>query len=274
MIVDHCSRWGARCATFVTSAAARFDPRRYEVAEIPDDTTARAFVEAHHYSGAYCAAWRRFGLYEGAELVGVVVFSVPARMEALRPFPLNAAAELGRLVLLDRVPFNAETWLVTRCAEVIRRDGLAGFVMFSDPFARATLDGRTVHVGHRGVIYMGLGATYLGQAHADTVYLLPDGRLLARRALAKIRTRDQGWRYAVDSLVAVGARAPTSTASGEDLTAWLAAELPRVTRKVRHPGNLKYAFALTQGARSELPASLPYVRLARPVCEPFTRRAA
>jgi len=271
MLTTVCQRWVGRCARFVRPST--FEARRYEVAELGDDTTPRAFVEAHHYSAAYVAAWRRFGLYEGGALVGVVVFSVPPRLEALRPFPLNASAELGRLVLLDRVPFNAETWLVTRCAELLRPLGLAGFVMFSDPFARVTTDGRVVHVGHRGVVYMGLGACFLGQAHPDTLHLLPDGRVFARRALAKIRTRDTGWRYAVDTLVAAGATPPADTSRASVLAAWVDVALAQVTRKVRHPGNLKYAFALSEGARKDLPPSLPYPRLARPVCVLFEGRA-
>lgn len=273
MIVDHCTRWNARCCRFITPRGA-FDARRYEVAEIADDTTARTFVTEHHYSGTYVAAWRRFGLFERGELVGVCVYSVPSRPEVLRPFPTNAAAELGRLVLLDRVPFNAETFLVSRAADALRGDGVGGFVMFSDPFARETADGRRVFAGHRGIVYQALRACFLGQSHADTVHLLPDGRLFARRAISKIRLREQGWRYAVEALVTAGARPPFHTGTAAALAEWLDAELPRVARKIRHPGNFKYAFALSAAAANDLPASLPYPRLPRPTCVAFDRRAA
>ena len=271
MIVDACQRYVRRCARFV-EARSPFDRRRYEVAPIVDDRTARMFVETHHYSGSYPAARWRFGLYELGALVGVAVFSVPVRAEALRPLPLDAATELGRLVLLDAVPFNAETWFVARCAKLLAREGLAGFVMFSDPFPRTTAHGDAVFPGHLGVLYQGLGACFLGRAHADTIHLLPDGRVLSRRALTKIRAGERGWRYGVETLVAAGATAPTDT-SAEALRAWVGGALAQVTRKVRHPGNLKYAFGLTPGARLDLPASLPYPRIARPVCVPFEGRA-
>lgn len=271
MITDTCQRWMRRCARFV-EARSSFDRRRYEVAAIADDNTARTFVETHHYSGSYPAARWRFGLYERGELVGVAVFSVPVRAEALRPLPLDAATELGRLVLLDRVPFNAETFFVARCAAALAHTGLAGFVMFSDPFPRTRADGAAVFPGHVGVLYQGLGACYLGRAHADTIHLLPDGRVLSRRAITKIRAGERGWRYAVEALVAAGAPSPTGT-TAEALRAWVGGALAQVTRKVRHPGNLKYAFGITPEARASLPASLPYPRVARPVCAPFEGRA-
>jgi hypothetical protein len=43
-------------------AAEPFDPRRYGVEVIPDDRTARAFVERHHYSGSLPASRLRLGL--------------------------------------------------------------------------------------------------------------------------------------------------------------------------------------------------------------------
>jgi hypothetical protein len=46
------------------------DTRAYEVAELLDDNTPKAFVEQHHYSGSYPAARARFGLYCGAQLAG------------------------------------------------------------------------------------------------------------------------------------------------------------------------------------------------------------
>jgi hypothetical protein len=262
MIADACQRWRDRRDSY-RPAGEPFDPRAYEVAAIADDTTARAFVVAHHYAGTFPAARRRFGLYErralGA-LVGVAVFSVPPRAEVLRPLPGGIAEglELGRFVLLDGVRANAETWFLARCFDALRAEGFAGVVSFSDPFARAALDGRVVFGGHVGTIYQASSACYLGASRADTMLLLPDGRSFSRRALAKIRQRERGWRYAVDQLVAAGAAAP-----GADLAAWLAAELPRVTRTVRHPGCLKYAFALSRAARRALPASVPYPKLSR-----------
>lgn len=104
-------------------AGERIDPRRYEVAPIADDTTARAFVRAHHYSGSYPAARFRIGLYGNVgALEGVAVFSMPANEAALAVLPGErlSRVELGRFVLIDAVPGNGESWFLARCFEILR----------------------------------------------------------------------------------------------------------------------------------------------------------
>ena len=167
MITTVTQVWRARRASY-RPAGEPFDPRAYEVAPIAQDAIARAFVVEHHYSGTYPAARRRFGLYQrGGALVGVVVFSVPVRAEVFAPMPReawSACAELGRLVLLDTVQSNAESWFVRRCLDALTREGFAGVVSFSDPFRRHALDGTVVHAGHIGGVYQALGARYVGRA--------------------------------------------------------------------------------------------------------------
>ena len=251
-MVDAAQRWTARRSVFVRPNGAEFRPHAWDVAEIPDDTTARAFVEAHHYSSAYPAALRRFGLYHLARLVGVAVFSQPMQADALRPFPRDAAMELGRFVLLDEVPFNAESWMVRRTLESLR--GVDGVVMFSDPEPRTDAAGAVTFRGHYGTIYQASGAVYAGRATPRTLRLLPDGTVVSARTLSKIRARERGWRYGVEQLVAAGAPAPTG-----DLAAWLRAVLPRVTRAVRHHGNHRYLMPVSATARRCLAGcSLPY----------------
>lgn len=260
MITTHVQRWRDRRGTY-RPAGEPFTPSAFEVAPIADDTTARAFVEQHHYSGSYPAARRRFGLYTASTLVGVAVFSVPARAEVLRPLPGGIARglELGRFVLLDHVRANAETWFLARCFEALRREDFAGVVSFSDPYARTAVDGRVVFGGHVGTIYQASNAVFLGQARRHTVLLLPDGRSFNRRALSKIRRRERGWVYAVDQLVAAGADAP-----GRDLDAWLLGALNKVVRPSAHPGCLKYVFGLDRAVRKALPAGKPYPKMVTP----------
>lgn len=246
-------RWRDRRDTY-RPAGEVIDTRRHEVALIDDDGTAKTFVCRHHYSGTYPAARVRVGLYERAELVGVAVFSHPSNSLALRPLPTTLeSAELGRFVLLDRVAGNGETWFLARCFELLRSAGLVGVVSFSDPFPRATASGAVVFGGHVGTIYQAHNATYLGRARSDTMRLLPDGRTLHNRSLAKLRGRDRGWRYVLDQLLGYGAAAPSS-----DIDAWLAEWLPRLTRRVRHPGNHKYVWSFDRRLRRRLPASRPY----------------
>mgnify|MGYP000066499615 CR=1 FL=1 len=254
MIVNVAQRWVAHRSVFVRPNGAEFRPHAWEVAALADDTTARAFVEATHYSKSYPAALRRFGLYRGADLVGVAVFSQPMQVDALRPFPRDAAMELGRFVLLDEVPFNAESWMVGRLIDALGREGVEGVVMFSDPEPRTDAAGRTTFRGHYGTIYQASGAVYAGRATPRTLRLLPDGTVVSARTLSKIRARERGWRYGVEQLVAAGAPSPTG-----DLAAWLRAVLPRVTRAVRHHGNHRYLMPVSATARRCLAGcSLPY----------------
>jgi len=234
------------------------DPRQYEVAAIAGDGPARAFVCAHHYSGTYPAARFRFGLYRGAALVGVAVYSHPCNDRVLTSvFPGSPleAVELGRFVLLDDVPGNGETWFLARTFEQLRAERLRGVVSFSDPIPRRTADGRLVFPGHLGVIYQAHNGVYLGRSTPRTLRILPDGTVWSARAIQKIRAREKGWEYAVATLRRAGAPPP------EELTAWLREWLPRLTRPLRHAGNHRYAWALERRGRRRLTASAPYPKL-------------
>lgn len=238
-------------------AGEAFNPRAFEVAKIDTDNVAKAFVLGHHYSGSYPAARVRIGLYESAELVGVAVFSVPAQPRCLDCVPGDASTcvELGRFVLLDRVPFNAESWLIARTFDLLRTEGYTGVVSFSDPTPRDSGDGRTVFGGHIGTIYQATNATYLGRSKAETRRLLPDGTVIHGRALTKIRHRKRGCRYAAAILESHGA---DPLRDDEDAVAWVARWTERLCRPLRHPGNHKYAWALNRRDRRHLPTGLPY----------------
>lgn len=261
MIVDVCQRWRDGRGSY-RPAREVVDVRRFEVAAIGEDRIARAFVERHHYEHTYPAARFRFGLYEGPALVGVAVFSQPVNDRSLACLPGEGLerAELGRLVLLDHVGANAETWFLGRCFDALRAEGLAGIVSFSDPMERRARDGTIVTPGHVGTIYQAHNATYLGRSRAERRLVLPDGTIIHNRALAKIRGRERGYRPIVERLVAFGA---DELLARQDARAWVAAYLPIVARSVPHPGNHKYAWALQRRDRRHLPASLPYPKLTR-----------
>lgn len=266
MITACTQRWRAGRASY-RPAGEVIDVRAYEVQALDGpgaDTLAAAFVEEHHYSGSYPAARQRFGLRgRGGALVGVAVFSVPAQPKALDalPCPREEAVELGRLVLLDEVPANGESWFIARAFEQLRRRGFAGVLSFSDPVARTTTAGRVVFPGHVGTIYQATNATYTGRATPRTLRVLPDGRVLSARALSKVRARERGWQYVVEMLIVAGARPPADTTAG-GLRSWLSLEVRRCTRPLRHGGNHRYLFGLTPACRRRLPASLPYPKFA------------
>ncbi len=253
MLTSVCVRWHAGRASW-RPAAELFEAAAFEVATIDSDTTARAFVVPAHYSHSYPAARRRFGLYtrRGA-LVGCAVFSAPTQASVLRPWSMADAVELGRLVLLDEVPGNAESWFVARCFEQLRRE-FAGVVSFSDPEPRTDAAGVVTFVGHIGTVYQALGATYTGRGAEKTQRIFADGTEFPNRAASKLRQLERGHRAVVEALVAHGAEAPSR---GADLHAWMRAELARLTRTHRHRGNHRYAWGLTPAARRDLARSTP-----------------
>jgi hypothetical protein len=254
VIADVAQRWRERRASY-RPAGEPIDTRRYEIAPIADDVTAKAFVVEHHYSGTYPAARRRYGLYRAAHLVGVCVFSVPVNGLSLSCLPgsVEEGVELGRLVLKDDVPANGESWFVARAFEDLRREGFSGVISFSDPFPRDTVAGDVVFAGHVGTVYQASNAAYLGRSKREAVRLLPDGSVLTRRAVSKLLHGERGRAY-VERFIAARAGARLD---GESDRTWI----DRVTRTRMHPGNLKYAWTLHRRDRRYLPASLPYVKL-------------
>lgn len=120
MITPLCQRWVSGRHAW-RPAGELFTPAAFEVAPMASAAEARAFVKAHHYSGSCSSTVRLHGLYaRGGALVGVAVFSSPQADAVLRPWTRKTALELGRLVLLDAVPGNAESWFVRRALDAIR----------------------------------------------------------------------------------------------------------------------------------------------------------
>jgi hypothetical protein len=262
MITDIVQRWHDGRGSY-RPAGELFDPTAYEVSLLADDARAKAFVCEHHYEGSYPAARFRAGLFhKTGALHGVAVFSVPCNMKTLAVIPgpdLEEKTELGRFVLLDEVRANGESWFLARAFELLRREGVRGLVSFSDPTSRTDAAGDTVFRGHVGTIYQATNAVYLGLNEGRWLRLLPSGEILHNRALAKIRARDQGCRYASEILVRAGA-APLR--DDEDARAWVKTWTERLTRRVWSPGKHKYVFGLDRVTKKHLPASLDYPKVA------------
>lgn len=267
MITSVCERWRAGRASW-RPAGELFDPRAFEVAPTTAAREVRAFVKAHHYARSCGSTVRLFALHaRGGALAGVAVFSSPQADAVLRPWPRGAALELGRLVLLDAVPGNAESWFVRRALDLLAGEGWAGVVSFSDPEPRVAEGGAVLFPGHIGTVYQALNAVYTGRGSRKTQYLLADGREFPNRAQSKIRKGERGVRYAVKALVEAGAREPLP---GEDLAAWMREERERLTTSRAHQGNHRYAWALTAGAARDLcrdtPRPLPFPKFNLRAC--------
>jgi hypothetical protein len=195
----------------------------------------------------------------------VAVFSHPVNdrvITSVLPGKATDSVELGRLVLLDRVPGNGESFFVARCFDLLRKEGLVGVVSFSDPVQRTTGDGEVIMRGHYGGCYQALNAVYTGTGTARTLRLLPNGTVFSERALSKIRGGERGMEYAAAQLVRAGAASIDLTrATEEERRAWLRAAVAQVTRPLKHSGNFRYCWALDKKARKHLPPALPYPKL-------------
>ena len=249
-------------------AGEPFDPNRHGI-EITLERHARPFVERQHYSGTYVAARLAVGLYRcprvyrpgalwGAELVGVCVFGVPAQAAVIARYAPGRAAhegvELARLVLLDHVEGNAESWFVRRALDMLQTalPEVRAVVSYSDPVRRRRADGTTVLPGHIGTVYKSLGARYFGRGKAKLLKLGPDGRAVSERALSKIRLDEVGARYAEQALVELGAPRRRPGEAGPAYVTRALEEGP--FHGVRHPGNHAYGWAL-----DGLPLAEPHV---------------
>jgi hypothetical protein len=259
MITNKQQRWRKKRSSWAPEHAL-FDPKQYDVVVV-NELTAKSFIVEHHYSGTYPAARFRVGLVRGEELVGVAVFSVPCNQKVIARYAElethNQGVELGRLVLLDDVAYNAESWFLARAFKLVKKHlGIRFCLSFSDPVARYTDSGEIVKPGHVGQIYQALNAEYYGRASRATMLLMADGRVMNPRTLGKIRREEQGMDYAVGQLISAGAPAPYSDESGASYVA----RVSPMFRKLRHPGNLSYGWAFDKHVATKLP-TLPYVRM-------------
>lgn len=248
---DYAQRWNEGVHSWRPVSEGGFNARLYSVAPI-DNATARMFIETHHYSRSYPADRLRVGLFEGPYLVGVAVLGVPMSRPVLTgPFPTlepyQESLELSRLVLLDEVPANAESWFVARVFAYAAEQGVRGIIAHSDPMPR-WLNGVLLMPGHIGVIYKALNGLYLGRATARTLTVLPDGRVFSARTRAKVTGCESGADSVVRQLIKLGAAplpAPLAAMTVAERSAWLAQALAAAgARKLRHLGNHRYVWAI------------------------------
>lgn len=225
------------------------------------------FVLAHHYAASMPVPLICAGMYldrgwADPELVGVAVFSVPARPEVLTTplptlIPLVGSAELGRLVLLGgpgeaggKAPANSETWFLKRALRIARdAKGIQAVISFSDPCPRRGIGGAVVFPGHYGCVYQSASAREMGRSKARALILLPDGRALSDRAISKVNAQTKGHAYVERLLISHGA----SPRIGGDPRSWLIGALNDVGAiRMRHRGNFRYALATSKAARRAL----------------------
>lgn len=273
MLTTRTQRWRDRRCRWIPNAT-EIDPERLAVDVISTKRQAAPFVRAHHYTASMPVTRLSVGLFANgkggrSELVGVCVFSHPVNNASV---PKSAglsdprtACDLGRLVIHDSQGGNAETFMIARAFRLLRREKpeILSVISYADPVRRVDADGRLVLPGHIGLVYCAAGSQYSGRSSPRTDLILPDGQPISSRAISKIRNAECGQRYAMDALLAAGARPPHF---GENRADWLA-DLERTgfLCRRRHPGCHTFLFPLTKAARiaARKVASLPYPVLDR-----------
>lgn len=267
-----CQRWRDGRQTWRPVHEGGFDARRYRLVQMPE-APVRRFVTEHHYSHSFPAARMSFGLLEGEHLVGAAVLGVPMHPRVLtKPFPTlgaDTAAELSRLVLLDEVDSNAESFVLGRLFRLSAEHGLKGLVAFSDPQPRVAA-GTALLGGHIGHVYRVTGGRYLGRGTARTITVLPDGTVLTARGQSKLCRGERGVAGVRARLVLLGARPLADMVAdyaqmGVELTPaeWLDLALVQVgATRVRHRGCHRFVWPVgDQGWRRRCPiglVELPY----------------
>ena len=156
----------------------------FKVEKIPSKL-GKEFVKIHHYShgihnGAMC-----YGLLQNEELVGVCAFATPCSEQVCSSvFGVNdkrSVTELHRLVLLDEVPKNSESWFIVRALKALKKDR---------PYYNAVLSFADATEGHLGIIYQATNAIYTGMSGKATFYLDKNNRLRHPRQNGKNITKE------------------------------------------------------------------------------------
>jgi hypothetical protein len=153
---------------------------------------AKPFVKEHHYSHGIHNGPMTYGLFRDENLIGVLAFATPSS-EAVCASVFGveykrSVTELHRLVLLDEVPKNAESFFISRALKLLKSDR---------PYYRAVLSFADSTEGHMGTIYQACNALYCGTTSMATFYLDEDGRLRHPRQngvnITKELAAERGW---------------------------------------------------------------------------------
>ena len=148
---------------------------------------AKEYIIKNHYShGCSNAPFPCYGLFEegGSEnlfymenedknkLIGVLMFATPCsenvRASVFGEEYKDWVVELHRLHILDVTPKNTESWFISRCLKLLKKDR---------PQTRAVISFSDTTVGHSGIIYKASNFYNIGSTGCATFFLDKNGRL-------------------------------------------------------------------------------------------------
>lgn len=165
---------------------------KYEVKKISCKQAKEYIIKNHYSHGCHNAPSPCYGLFEGEELIGVLMFATPCS-EAVRASIWgeeykNSVIELHRLHILDVTPINTESWFISRCLKLLKQDRpqTRGIISFADTTQ-----------GHNGIIYQATNFWFIGKTSSAIFYLDENNRLRHPRQngvnISKTEAKARGW---------------------------------------------------------------------------------
>ena len=124
---------------------------KYEIRKITNEEGLHIILENHYLHRARPASYS-FGLFENNELIGVILYSVPASPTVSAGIcgkeERNNVMELARLWIKDDSLKNAESYLIANTIKQVKEDII---ISYSEP-----------QHNHRGVVYQATNFIYIG----------------------------------------------------------------------------------------------------------------
>lgn len=164
----------------------------YEVKRISCGV-AKEYIRKNHYShGCHNGPSPCYGLFDNDNLIGVLMFATPCS-ENVRASIFGSdykdwVTELHRLHIMDCTPKNTESWFISRCLKLLKKD---------KPEIRAVISFADSTEGHNGTIYQATNAYRLGTTGSAIFYIDETGRLRHPRQcgvnISKEEAQARGW---------------------------------------------------------------------------------
>jgi len=143
----------------------------------------KEYIKKNHYSKGSHNGMVCYGLFikikdklklfgEDFKLIGVLGFATPCS-EAVRESVFgkeykDTVTELHRLHILDNTQKNTESWFISKCLNLLKKD---------NPKIKAIISFADYTQKHKGIIYQASNFFYCGKTSKAIFYIDPNGRL-------------------------------------------------------------------------------------------------
>lgn len=162
----------------------RLNRNEWFVTDVPLITCQRLVGELHYSGGGANTGTFTHGLmrYDSPMIVRGIAWWLPptrAAAEASWDGDWKRVLALSRLAIEPEVPKNAASFLLARSVKLIARDGrFRCLVTYADEWQ-----------GHTGAIYRAANWEYVGKTVPEATFVDGNGRMVARKAGPKSRTK-------------------------------------------------------------------------------------